>query len=181
MDCPRCQGPLRSTYLGAGTADRCPSCHGLWVSRDDFREAAEAADEEAGWLAFELWNDAERFRGAPGDLPCPACEKPLPRLAYGDAEVQVDVCPDCNGVWLDADELERTVAALRTELVRMPSRELLGVALEEAADIARREGSLSAEWHHLSRVARLLQLRVLTDHPVLRRLLMSLQGGRTFP
>ena len=181
MDCPRCKTALEETELEGARAHRCAACHGFWVSREAFRDAAEHTDEESGWLAFELWHDAERFRGVPGDLACPQCAKAMPRLAYGDAEVQVDVCPDCEGVWLDADELRKTVAALRTELVRLPTSELLNVAFEEAAELAKREGALASEWKHLSRVARLLQLRVLTDHPQLRRLLISLQGGRTFP
>ena len=181
MNCPRCQSPLSASELEGARAERCASCHGTWISREAFRDAAEHADEESGWLAFELWRDAERFRGIAGQLPCPSCAKGMPRLSYGDAQVSVDVCPDCAGVWLDPDELERTVTALRTELVRLPARELLSVAFEEATEIAKREGSLAAEWRHLARVARLLELRVLTDHPQLRKLLMSLQGGRAFP
>ena len=181
MNCPRCKMPLASSKLDGIAADRCENCHGMWISRKAFRGAAEEADEDSGWLAFELWQDAERFRGVPGDLACPRCGKGMPRLAYGDAKVHVDVCADCEGAWLDADGLEPTVAALRTELIRIPTSELLNAVFEEAAEIAKQGGSLAAEWKHLSRVARLLELRVLTDHPQLRRLLISLQGGSTFP
>lgn len=175
MECPRCNTPLASRELDGITADRCESCQGMWISRKALRGAAKEADEESGWLAFDLWHDAERFRGAPGELGCPSCGKRMPRLAYGDAKVHVDVCASCKGAWLDPAELDQTVAALREELVRIPMAELLEVAFEEAAEIAKEGGSLAAEWKHLARVARLLELRVLTDHPQLRRLLMSLQ------
>lgn len=181
MSCPRCKTELARRSLDGVVTEHCPTCHGTWITRRAFREAAERADDESGWLSFELWRDAEDFRGEPSDLACPACGEPMARLAYGDEDVQVDVCARCQGVWLDPEELERTVAALRTELSRLRASELVELAFDEAAEIAREGGSLAREWRHLARVARLVELRVLTDHPRLRRLLMSVQGGGTFP
>jgi len=181
MKCPRCKATLTAVELEGARAERCPSCHGTWFMRSAFEAAAEHADADAGWLAFELWRDAERFRGQAADLPCPRCGKRMARLAYGDVDVLIDVCPDCEGVWLDGEELEHTVHALRKELARMPVKELLGAAFDEAGQILRSKGSLTAKWRHAARVARLLEQRVLADHPGLRKLLVSLQGGGGFP
>jgi Zn-finger nucleic acid-binding protein len=181
MNCPRCKTPLVAAPLEDAVVQRCPTCEGTWVPRDAFESAAEHEDEETGWLAFELWRDAERFRGLAGDLACPSCGKTMVRLAYGDAEVKVDVCPDDEAVWLDAHELERTVQALGREASRKKVGEILNAAFEEAGEILREDRSLVKEWRHFTRVVRLLELRVLNDHPDLRRLLMSLQGGGGFP
>lgn len=40
-------------------------------------------------------------------LDCPACQKTLIAVEYGD--VEVDCCPACEGVWLDGGELEALV------------------------------------------------------------------------
>lgn len=168
---------MAEASLEGAPIQRCDSCDGTWVPRAAFENAAEIEDEISGWLAFELWKDAERFRGAMGDLACPGCDRQLVRLAYDDAEVHVDVCPDCDAVWLDAAELERTVDALGGELSKMDVAELLTAAFDEASQILREEGSLVKEWRHAARIAQLLRLRVLSDHPGLRKLLMSLQGG----
>jgi Zn-finger nucleic acid-binding protein len=181
MNCPRCKTPLEEAKLEDAEVRRCGACQGTWVPRAAFESAAETQDENTGWLAFELWRDAERFRGLAGELPCPGCGKTMVRLAYGDADVHVDVCPDCAAVWLDAQELERTVQALGKELARMDTAKLLGAAFEEAGQILREDGSHAKEWRHLTRVLRLLEMRVLNDHPSLRKLLMSLQGGGGFP
>jgi uncharacterized protein len=37
-------------------------------------------------------------------MKCPKCGADLKEEKFG--EVSVDVCPDCNGMWLDAGELE---------------------------------------------------------------------------
>jgi Zn-finger nucleic acid-binding protein len=181
MNCPRCKTALEPAKLDDADVHRCSACEGTWVPRAAFEDAAEDEDEDTGWLAFELWRDAKRFRGIAGELECPGCSTRMVRLAYGDADVHVDVCPDCSAVWLDARELERTVQALGRELIRMDVGKLLGAAFEEATQILREEGSLAKEWRHLARVARLLELRVLSDHPSLRKLLLSLQGGGGFP
>jgi Zn-finger nucleic acid-binding protein len=182
MNCPRCKTTaLLPVAFDGVSAERCPSCQGTWLPRSAFKSAVEHEDAEAGWLAFELWRDAARFRGLAGDLACPRCRKTMVRLAYGDVDVLLDVCPDCQAVWLDARELERTVHALGKELARMPVKQILGAAFEEAGLILRSKGSLADEWRHMARVARLLEQRVLADHPGLRRLLVSLQGGGGFP
>jgi Zn-finger nucleic acid-binding protein len=181
MDCPRCRTALAAAELDGVRVERCGTCHGTWFPRSAFESAAELEDADAGWLAFELWRDAARFRGLAGDLACPRCGKRMARLAYGDVDVLVDVCPDCEAVWLDSHELERTVHALKKELGRMPVKRLLGAAFDEAGEILRRKGSLAEEWRHAARVARLLEQRVLADHPGLRKLLVSLQGGGGFP
>lgn len=42
-------------------------------------------------------------------MHCPKCGQQLAMEQYG--KVEVDVCPGCKGVWLDATELETTVAS----------------------------------------------------------------------
>ena len=38
-------------------------------------------------------------------MNCPNCNKPLNRIAF--MGVQLDDCPDCGGIWFDADELQQ--------------------------------------------------------------------------
>jgi len=41
-------------------------------------------------------------------IGCPACSVPMQVVNYGgDSGVFVDRCPDCGGLWLDCDELEK--------------------------------------------------------------------------
>ncbi len=40
-------------------------------------------------------------------MHCPKCGQKLATEKYG--EVEVDVCPSCKGMWLDAQELEQII------------------------------------------------------------------------
>lgn len=42
-------------------------------------------------------------------MHCPKCGHSLVMEKYGD--VEIDVCPSCKGIWLDANELETILAS----------------------------------------------------------------------
>jgi hypothetical protein len=42
-------------------------------------------------------------------MHCPKCGNELSTQLYG--QVEIDVCPSCRGLWLDANELETIVAS----------------------------------------------------------------------
>ena len=44
-------------------------------------------------------------------MHCPKCGQPLSTQQYGP--VEIDVCPSCRGLWLDANELESILAGER--------------------------------------------------------------------
>jgi len=48
--------------------------------------------------------EAERQASA---IQCPKCEGTLDELTFD--EIQIDRCNKCNGVWLDAGEMERLI------------------------------------------------------------------------
>lgn len=49
--------------------------------------------------------EAERQASA---IQCPKCEGTLDELTFD--EIQIDRCNKCNGVWLDAGEMERLIS-----------------------------------------------------------------------
>jgi Zn-finger nucleic acid-binding protein len=61
-------------------------------------------------------------------LKCPRCQSLLiPRL---EQEVEVDICPDCQGVWLDRNEFAQLLGAVLWEVERYSAR------LAEAKSVA---------------------------------------------
>lgn len=56
----------------------------------------------------ELEAEREQLRN------CPSCTSQMEKLVVKDAVI-VDKCPDCKGVWLDADELELIQKACTTD------------------------------------------------------------------
>jgi Zn-finger nucleic acid-binding protein len=80
------------------TVDACPQCRGLYLDHGELMLLTGNRPLEE-LLDRELKTDTE------DTLLCPACfgfmEYETPR------GVQVDICSTCEGLWLDAGELER--------------------------------------------------------------------------
>jgi uncharacterized protein len=56
-------------------------------------------------------------------MHCPKCGQKLATTNYGP--VEIDLCPSCRGVWLDANELE-TIVANEGGFLRSCTKVLLG-------------------------------------------------------
>lgn len=128
MRCPRCALLLQASPIpedGVQVASlRCPGCAGRWFTPAALAQLTETVEVRL-WEVRHL-PDAATQR-AP--LSCPACgapagirpeasSAPTPRPAVlqapllqkveaaRDRHVVMDVCPRCEGIWLDAGELE---------------------------------------------------------------------------
>ena len=100
IDCPKCQVRMREMDAEVPgkkvMMDACPSCNGIWLDRGELRKVL--GDRK---LADYLTKDIGTRTESP--LVCPRCGG---LMDYEHAEeVEVDVCLDCRGVWLDAGEL----------------------------------------------------------------------------
>lgn len=122
--CPRCLGPpptlLVPLEVDGREIDACPGCRGAWLDADEWTPLVGRCRE------------VEHPRTIPfGATPplCPVCperreafghgrRRPelVPRAIVGAAGVEVDICQDCGGSWLDGGEL----AALRERLAASP-------------------------------------------------------------
>ncbi|MCK6591955.1 MAG: zf-TFIIB domain-containing protein [Polyangiaceae bacterium] len=99
--------------------DRCPICGGVWLDRGEL----EAIEVHARGLKRPdgYQSDIERMKRAyklahrpetrapeeePPPLACPKCgEAMFPREWSIGTLVMVNVCIDCRGVWIEAEEL----------------------------------------------------------------------------
>ena len=180
VTCPRCARPLAATELQQVPVARCPQCHGLWFEAHALRAAREATDPDLAFLEVELWSDAEQFRHAPRSGRCPTGDGALHALEYGHTGVTVDYCDACFGVWLDEAEFGRIVTALEREVDSLPTPEYLRAALHEARQLLSGPQPLLHEWRSLRTVLRLLEYRVLSEHPHLHQRLLALQASNPF-
>lgn len=108
MKCPVDQAPLQEVERGGFKLAACTECHGLWLTRESLKQAfasprpPEKLDESE--LQPPLIQPAKTRN-------CPSCSCQLaPRWLHG---IEIDVCQQCHGVWLDAGELRAIVASHR--------------------------------------------------------------------
>lgn len=96
--CPRCKVPLVIVEAQGTQIDVCEKCGGIWF---DPRELDRFMSEESPIeLLINIKDAIDNEK-----LPCPACRCFMEtKEIYG---VTVDECATCNGIWLDAGEMEK--------------------------------------------------------------------------
>jgi len=106
MRCPVCSEPLREKGAGGMTLDVCyGGCGGIWFDATEL----ERVDARAASTLHTIWQ-APPGRACPrGPRMCPRCTgQVLERKWFSELKkVEIDQCPQCGGVWLDAGEFSR--------------------------------------------------------------------------
>jgi Zn-finger nucleic acid-binding protein len=81
--------------------DRCPACKGMFFDKGELRGMiAKKMGNTADTLNFSSTSDQMDAMRA----KCPRCSVNM-SVVQGPGEVKVDVCPQCNGAFLDQGEL----------------------------------------------------------------------------
>lgn len=110
MNCPKDQSELRLEKLQDIEIDRCPTCQGMWldyVELDAIEDRVMTDDHGKGTM---VWNPQQT------DLLCPKCGKKMNTFDYRLEKLQIEVCPDGHGFWLDHGEEERVVKAMQDRI-----------------------------------------------------------------
>ena len=105
--------------LGRLTVDACHGgCGGVWF--DNF-ELQKADDDFAAEALRRIERDDRQLVDHDRRRTCPRCDGTVLMRHFfsGRRETEVDTCPSCGGVWLDAGEL----AAIRKEMQRQDQAE----------------------------------------------------------
>jgi len=118
MDCPLCEGErLKETSVSGMVVDACARCGGIWLGAGKLESLPERPSARVFQPLTRHAPGRCRRNGHPisralvrcpacGGLPaeCPACKA---RLAMVPTPAcAIDICPRCEGVWLDKGELE---------------------------------------------------------------------------
>jgi Zn-finger nucleic acid-binding protein len=118
LRCPRSSTPLAHLQIGGVSTDVCEDCGGLWLDRLELSrfERPESAFGDA--LVAHLSQFPTAIFDRSIRLQCPRHpEVVMLRRAFSRAiPVEIDECPECGGLWLDADEL----AQIRNDPSRRP-------------------------------------------------------------
>lgn len=105
--CPECQVDMEPTKRTFAVIDVCPKCHGAFL---DTGEGVSAYGAEAE-VRF-LLDDGRATRLHPGKRPCANGHGPMVVLGIhtGQGQVEVDLCEECGGFFLEAGEGEALAA-----------------------------------------------------------------------
>lgn len=112
MNCPRDDTPLTREALLGIEIDRCGTCRGQWLDNDELdklEQTTGATDEER--------RATITFGERKSELKCPVCGKVMTVFQYRAHAVEIEMCPDEHGYWLDEGE-EKRVREIVLERVR---------------------------------------------------------------
>ena len=110
MKCPKCGGDLVKTNVCEVEVDRCKSCRGVWCDQDELSELLDRSNWELRQLTGSRRQESLDLQKA----KCPRDNSDLMRVHSAlDKDVVLDTCPNCQGIWLDAGEIDRLMNAPR--------------------------------------------------------------------
>jgi Zn-finger nucleic acid-binding protein len=110
MKCPNDQTELAPARRDGVEMEACAKCGGMWLTSQELNALEDKAfllgDEEKGSLVFST---------EPSTRACPQCGKPLKTFNYRLYDLQLDLCEEGHGYWLDAEEDKRVLELMRKE------------------------------------------------------------------
>jgi Zn-finger nucleic acid-binding protein len=117
MKCPACKSPLRG---------------GIWFDAAEL----ERVSARAAATLHTIWQVPVGKVNLTEPRPCPRCpDQVLERKWFSDLKkVEIDQCPKCGGVWLDAGEFSRIYDEVKGAKVSSP---LWATAMAEAAALVK--------------------------------------------
>jgi Zn-finger nucleic acid-binding protein len=102
VHCPRDQAELVVEHHRGIDVDRCPQCKGGWLDEHELSqlEATVESTEEQRRATIEYANRTSA-------LSCPKCGGPMSAFNYRAYNLELDVCDQRHGFWLDEGEAIR--------------------------------------------------------------------------
>lgn len=165
MKCPKCSENLEEIKINSVKIDHCKSCGGLWFDRDELRIVRDHRDKNLSWLDFDLWKDRNKLTTSGKSVDCPRDGKPLFKIKYDGTGVMVDVCLNCRGIWLDKDELDKIISALKAKISSETIPEYLNDLSGEVKELIVHPNQAEIELKHIMILMKLLEYRFVAQHP----------------
>ena len=110
MKCPDCNAELVQKTRDGVEMEICPSCQGMWLSRQELAELEDEVfdfgDDEKGSLMLGSTSTTRK---------CPQCGNLMKRFEYRFYDLEMDFGEQQHGYWLDADEDKRVLALMKEE------------------------------------------------------------------
>lgn len=174
MKCPKCSAELKEFFSQDLNLARCFNCHGIWFDKNELKKVIDERDMDLAWMHFDLWSDKGKFSAAPGKKICPKCKKTMAVLSYDNSRVEMDVCADCNGVWLDSGEFTKIVDFLEKALLKKDVPAYIAELAKEGERIIFDPAHGAVEAGHFLILTKLLQYRILAENSFIASIISAL-------
>jgi Zn-finger nucleic acid-binding protein len=125
IDCPKCYTTMQQIMISKPSfivmVDRCNDCEGYWFDKFELDKVLDEKTKKEGLPFDSSPKDEVGFQ-------CPRCSGDCETKTLYD--INIDLCMDCHGIWLDKGELADVQKAYRIEQNQNQLLGLLHEALE---------------------------------------------------
>lgn len=101
MKCPHCSHPLEVQTYESIEVNACKNCGGMWFDYkelDDLEDKAFNKDEFKNSMVTHVRSSVRK---------CPVCNSYMKQFNYRWEDLELEMCPQEHGFWLDKDEEKR--------------------------------------------------------------------------
>lgn len=137
--CPECNLRISKTVVSGVELDVCRVCSGIWFDYNELSQIVGMLKKQGCEISGFLFERADCTSHQRRRL-CPKCRKSMEIIDYGG--VEVDICKECRGIWLDKGELMEIMTRTPAQKMVIPE-ELQKVGLT-VAGVALAAGSTGA-------------------------------------
>jgi Zn-finger nucleic acid-binding protein len=109
MKCTKCGGEFKTKKLKGIEIDQCSGCQSIWL---DYNELDQL--EDTVWDHDEL-KGSLFFGTQPSTIHCPKCGIMMQKIKYRFYDLELEICPDSCGFYLDANEEKRVLELIEKE------------------------------------------------------------------
>lgn len=166
MKCPNCRVDLKRHDFKGIVLDHCEQCDGLWFDKGELERAKNEKDRKLEGFDFSLWADTEKLSTEQGERSCPKCHENMSVINYaGYADLPLDICPTCQGVWLDKGEFVTLISHLEELKKEFSLASYFKDFEEEARQLLHPKKGFFAEAKDLVVISKLLLYRIVETIP----------------
>jgi len=160
--------------IGEVEIDSCPTCQGYWFDTDELRKAKDEKVQQAKWFDFDLWKDEAKFKAAPSQRQCPVCGERLYRINYHESDIEIEVCKNHHGIWLNRGEFKKIIGYVKDKASYEIIKNYSKVLLRQTEEVASGPESFQSEIEDLGIVLNLFSYKFAAQHPILSIIIQNL-------
>ena len=125
--CPDCKTPTLKKVIHGIEVDMCPGCGGVWLDKGEIARLRKLQTDEI--RDFETAPPA-KLPSRASSPACPVCSLPLHPFNYAGGKIQLETCPNLDGLWISDAQLEQIAQLSKPP----PEAQILAMQQEAESD-----------------------------------------------
>ena len=103
---------MESSNLNKVTVNNCFYCEGSWIDANEIKEILSSEPKSPKFNEFS--GLLHKTKNSNPNRLCPSCDIPLNKSIFKN--IELDSCPDCNGIFFDRDEVKEVAPSAKKDL-----------------------------------------------------------------